>query len=265
MHEPFDDEHDDFRGGRLPSGRAFAEHRQIANRSRGSISTGRWMWEWFKAISTAIVLFLVVRTFVVEAFKIPTGSMERTLLVGDFLLVNKAIYGAELPLSGRRLPAFGLPDRGDVVVFLPPHDPGKNYVKRIVGLPGDTLEMREKVLYVDGEPQVEPFVRHLDSFGDQADERMLWQLGHLVDGKRDWRAYHPTRDNWGPLVVPPGRFFALGDNRDNSEDSRYWGFLEEGSIRGRPIFVYYSFENDPGRPFSWLTGIRWGRLGDPIR
>jgi len=265
MHEPFDGDHHDPHRGRLPSERAFEERRQFADRSRGSISTGRWMWEWFKAISTAIVLFLVVRTFVVEAFKIPTGSMERTLLVGDFLLVNKAIYGAELPLSGRRLPAFSFPDRWDVVVFLPPHEPNKNYVKRIVGLPGDTLEMRDKVLYVDGEPQVEPFARHLDTFGDAADERMLWQLGYLVDGKRDWRAYHPTRDNWGPLVVPAGRFFALGDNRDNSEDSRYWGFLEEGSIRGRPIFVYYSFENDPGRPFSWLTRIRWARLGDPVR
>lgn len=240
------------------------ERRRSGEESRGSISTGRWMWEWVKAISTAVLLFLVIRTFVVEAFKIPTGSMERTLLVGDFLLVNKAVYGAELPVTHARLPAFADPERGDVVVFLAPHDPTKNYVKRLVGLPGDTLEMRDKVLYLNGESQAEPFARHMDSLTDPADPQMLWQLEHGVGERPSGRGGRPTRDNWGPIEVPEGHYFALGDNRDNSEDSRYWGFLSKESIKGRPILVYYSFERDITQPFSWLTGVRWARIGDFI-
>mgnify|MGYP002780401154 CR=1 FL=1 len=250
---------------RIPADRAFAERRRIADESRGSISTGRWMWEWVKAISTAVLLFLIVRTFVVEAFKIPTGSMENTLLVGDFLLVNKAVYGAEIPISHSRLPAFAAPARGDVVVFLPPHDPTKNYVKRIVGLPGDTLQMRDKVLYLNGEPQLEPFVRHIDPFTDPGDPRMAWQEPYLAGLAEDRLGYRPSRDNWGPLVVPPGHFFALGDNRDNSEDSRYWGFLPASSIKGQPILIYYSFQHDPTRVLPWLTDVRWARIGELIR
>jgi signal peptidase I len=237
---------------------------RIADRSRGSMSTGRWMWEGIKAVSTAIVLFLIIRTFLVEAFKIPTGSMENTLLVGDFLLVNKAVYGAEVPVTHTRLPAFADPERGDVVVFLPPHDPTKNYVKRIVGLPGDTLEMRAKGLFLNGQPRVEPYVSYEDTFSDPFDPRMLWQFEHLTTDVEP-AYYRPTRDSWGPLLVPPGKYFALGDNRDNSEDSRYWGFLDAADIRGRPIFVYYSFDRDPLAPFSWLTGVRWSRIGDIIR
>ena len=238
--------------------------RTVPREPRASISAGRWMWEWTKAVSTAILLFLTVRTFLVEAFKIPTGSMEGTLLIGDFLLVNKAVYGAEIPLTDRRLPAFARPGRGDVVVFLPPHDPHKNYVKRIVGIPGDTLEMRDKVLLRNGRPQDEPYARHTDPLGDQADEKMMWQLDFTVDRTLNWRTYHPSRDNWGPIVVPPGKFFALGDNRDRSEDSRYWGFLDGASIKGRPMFVYYSFENDITRPLAWATSVRWGRIGEII-
>jgi signal peptidase I len=229
------------------------------------MSTGRWMWEWTKAISTAILLFLVIRTFAVEAFKIPTGSMEGTLLVGDFLLVNKAVYGAEIPLTHQRLPAFSLPRRGDVIVFLPPHDPHKNYVKRIVGSPGDTLEMRDKVLYRNHVEMTEPYARHTDPLSDPSDPQMDWQLAYLVNRRLTWKTYHPTRDNWGPLVVPAGKFFALGDNRDRSEDSRYWGFLDARAIRGRPMFVYYSFQHDLTEQFDWLTRVRWGRIGDVIR
>jgi signal peptidase I len=233
--------------------------------SRGAISTGRWIWEGIRAVSTAIVLFLLIRTFFVEAFKIPTGSMENTLLVGDFLLVNKAVYGAEVPGLHTRLPGFAEPERMDVVVFFPPHDPTKNYVKRLVGMPGDTLEMRDKVLWVNGEPQDEPYIRHVDRFSEPTDPRMLWQRDYLVGGKRQWRSYDPTRDSWGPIVVPDGKYFALGDNRDNSEDSRYWGFLDGASIRGRPMFVYYSFVRNPLEPFSWLTDVRWQRIGEAVR
>lgn len=249
---------------RILSERAFDERRKTADESRGSISTGRWMWEWFKAISTAVLLFLTIRTFVVEAFKIPTGSMEGTLLVGDFLLVNKAVYGAEVPGTHTRFPAFAEPERGDVVVFLPPHDPAKNYVKRLVGLPGDTLEMHDKVLYVNGEPQPEPYVRHIDPITDPSDPQMMWQLDYLVGDREARRAYRPSRDNWGPIEVPEGKFFTLGDNRDNSEDSRYWGFIGKESIKGRPILVYYSFESDLAAPLDWVTGVRWARLGSMI-
>jgi signal peptidase I len=248
---------------RIPADRFYEERQRTADASRGTISTGRWMWEGVKAISTAILLFLVIRTFVVEAFKIPTGSMENTLLVGDFLLVNKAVYGADIPTTHLRLPAFAEPRREDVVVFLPPHEPDKNYVKRIVGVPGDTLEMRDKVLYVNGREQPEPFARHFDPFSDPWDPRMEWQRDHLLRGKRDWNAYRPTRDTWGPILVPEGKYFALGDNRDNSEDSRYWGFFDGSQIKGRPMFVYYSFV--PFQPFSWLTAVRWTRIGEVIR
>lgn len=229
----------------------------------GAMSTGRWIWESIRVFSTAIVLFLAVRTFLVEAFKIPTGSMEGTLLIGDFLLVNKAVYGAEVP-GGPRLPGFTEPKRLDVVVFFPPHEPTKNYVKRIVGLPHDTLEMRSKVLYVNGKPQYEPYIRHVDRFSEPSDERMQWQRDYLVGPRKGRGRYDPTRDSWGPIAVPEGKYFALGDNRDNSEDSRYWGFVDAAAIRGRPMFVYYSFARDPLRPFSWLTDVRWSRIGEPI-
>lgn len=230
----------------------------------GDVSTGRWLWEWTKSILIAFALFLVIRAFLVEAFKIPTGSMEDTLLVGDFLLVNKAVYGAEIPGTGVHLPAFEEPERGDIVVFTPPHDPGKNYVKRLMGLPGDTLEMRNKSLYVNGEREVGPYVQHVDPQGDATHPGMGWQYPHLLPGV-DRGAYRPTRDNWGPLVVPQGKYFVLGDNRDNSEDSRYWGFVNREAIRGRPLVIYYSFDPKAMDPFPWLQDIRWSRIGGLIR
>ena len=180
----------------------------------------------------AVVLFLVIRTFLVEAFRIPTGSMEKTLLVGDFLLVNKAVYGAQVPGTKLELPAFSSPKRGDIIVFTPPHEPGKNYVKRLVGMPGDTLAMRDKVLYINGVPQVEPYVQHTDPSGQSIHvPDMYWQRNYLAPGV-DPEQYRPTRDNWGPIVVPEGRYFVLGDNRDDSEDSRYWGFIDDAAIKG---------------------------------
>ena len=220
-------------------------------------------WEWVRSLAVAFVLFLLVRTFVVEAFRIPTGSMENTLLVGDFLLVNKAVYGAEIPGTDLHLPAFSEPDEGDVVVFVPPHEPTKNYVKRLVGMPGDTLAMRDKVLYRNGTAVEEPYAQYQDRSGDAVHPAMRWQSNHLL--ANPVRSYHPTRDNWGPLVVPDSQYFVLGDNRDNSEDSRYWGFVPRSAIRGRPWFVYYSFEPVPAEGLPWLRGVRWERIGDAIR
>ena len=224
-------------------------------------SVARGVVDWLRSVAIALVLFLVVRAWVVEAFKIPTGSMEGTLLVGDFLLVNKAIYGATLP-GGVRIPGYTEPAWGDVVVFHPPHEPEKNYVKRIVGMPRDTLEMRDKRLYRNGEAVEEPYVRYIDRRGDAVHPDMRWQSNHLIASTR--RRYEPTRDNWGPIVVPSGRYFVLGDNRDNSEDSRYWGFVAREQIRGKPWRVYYSFEPVPDSPLAWLQSIRWTRLGAPI-
>jgi signal peptidase I len=223
---------------------------------------GRWTWEWVKSLGIALLLFLVIRTFVIEAFRIPTGSMETTLLVGDFLLVNKAVYGAQVPGTAVRLPAFGEPDRGDVVVFTPPHEPDKNYVKRLVGLPGDTLSMRDKVLFVNGLPVAEPYARHGDPMDVHA-PGMRWQLDHLLEPTHRLQ-YRPSRDNWGPVTVPNGHVFVLGDNRDDSEDSRYWGFVEQTAIKGKPLFVYYSFNPRTLRNAPWLTEIRWDRIGGAI-
>jgi len=223
---------------------------------------GRWLWEWAKSLVIAFTLFLVIRTFVVEAFRIPTGSMENTLLVGDFLLVNKAVYGAQVPGTALRLPAIDTPRHGDVIVFLPPHEPDKNYVKRLVGLPGDTLQMRDKVLYVNGDPVPEPYVRHGDP-NDVFAPRMMWQLEYLAP-PADPRTYRPTRDNWGPIVVPQTAYFVLGDNRDDSEDSRYWGFVHDEQIKGKPLLVYFSFNPHSFHALPWLTDIRWNRIGGTI-
>ncbi len=225
---------------------------------------GRWVWETLRSLALAVVLVLLLRAFVVEAFKIPTGSMEGTLLVGDFLIVNKAVYGAEIPGTGLQLLPPWEPERGDVVVFHPPHEPLKHYVKRIVGVPGDTLEMRRKELVVNGTSKAEPYVHHLDRTGDAVHPDMSWQRRYLV-GARERSRYRPSRDTWGPLVVPDDRYFVLGDSRDNSEDSRYWGFVDREAVRGRPLFVYYSFDPQNGTPFPWVREIRWDRIGGWIR
>lgn len=221
----------------------------------------RWAWEWVKSIAIALVIWLVLRTFLVEAFRIPSSSMERTLLVGDFLFVNKALYGAEVPLVHTHLPAVREPRRGDIVVFDSRTEEGVKVVKRVIGVAGDTLEMRRAVLYRDGVRQVEPYVEHVDPGSDSAyPEMRLWQTQYLLPGV-DRRTYQPTRDTWGPLVVPAGQYFVMGDNRDNSYDSRYWGFVDRGVIRGRPLFIYYSFDHDSWRVLPFLTAIRWGRIG----
>lgn len=252
--------------GGVPEGEhgrsAVADMLRADHRSRGA-EIGESLGDWAKSITIAFLLFLVIRASVVEAFKIPTSSMEGTLLVGDFLLVNKAVYGARVPGTAIALPAFDEPERGDVIVFHPPHEPDKNYVKRVVGVATDTLEMRDKKLFLNGSPVYEPYAQYVDGRGDAVHPDMEWQSHHLIAARP--REYHPTRDNWGPIVVPQGRFFVLGDNRDNSEDSRYWGFVSRDEIRGRPWFVYYSYQPSAGKAASWLSSVRWTRLGTVIR
>jgi signal peptidase I len=232
------------------------------NRTRSKLG---FLWEWTKIFQVSVVLFLLVRTFFVEAFKIPSGSMEGTLLVGDFLLVNKLVYGAEVPFTHTRLPRLREPQRGDVIVFEWPEDPTKNFVKRLVGLPGDTLEMRDGMLVRNGAPVVERYVEHTEPDMDPAPEDFRWQKDHLVRTAAAAAGYHPSRNNWGPLVVPGKSYFVLGDNRDNSLDSRYWGFVPDSLVKGRPFVIYYSYTPDTVNSFAWLTRIRWTRLGERIR
>lgn len=224
---------------------------------------GRTLWEGARSLVLVLVVLFMVRTFLVEAFRIPTSSMESTLLVGDFLLVNKAVYGAEIPGIGLHLPAFHAPERGEVLVFHPPHDPSKHYVKRLLGMPGDTLEMRSKVLWINGTPVEEPYAVHMDTQGDALHPGMRWQSEHLASRARG--NYRPSRDRWGPLVVPLDHYFVLGDNRDNSEDSRYWGFVARDAIRGKPWRVYYSLNQEPrSEAGGILQEVRWHRIWDRV-
>jgi len=218
--------------------------------------------DWLKSLLVALGIFLVVRTFVVEAFTIPTSSMEGTLLVGDFLLVNKAVFGGHVPGTELTFGGFREPERGDVVVFHPPHEPERHYVKRLVGLPDDTLEMRNKDLFLNGLPVPEPYARHVDDRRPRFHPDMKWQSNHLIAAPP--MEYRPTRDNWGPIVVPPQHYFMLGDNRDNSEDSRSWGFVPRDQIQGRPWLVYYSQAPFGAARLPWYKRVRWGRLGTVV-
>lgn len=223
-----------------------------------------FLGHWLRIMILSIALFVIIRSFGVEAFKIASGSMEHTLFEGDFLLINKLVYGADIPGSGRKLPAIHSPRHGDVVVFTYPMDPHLNYVKRIVGLPGDTIEMRRSSLVVNGRPVRENYAQGSPGSGDQADADFTWQTAFLVPGIPA-SGYHPSRNNWGPLVVPPGNYFVLGDNRDNSSDSRYWGFVPDSLVRGQPLMVYYSYAPDTADRLDWLTRVRWKRFGEFIR
>lgn len=235
---------------------------QLANRRRRG-SKLAFFAHWAKIIIVSLALFVVIRAFGVEAFKIASGSMEHTLFEGDFLLINKLVYGAGIPGSGRKLPALHAPRNGDVVVFTYPVDPRLNYVKRIVGTPGDTVEMQNAILVRNGKKVNENYVQRTPEEADQTDDDFRWQKAYLV-GRAAISNYNPSRNNWGPLVVPPHDYFVLGDNRDNSSDSRYWGFVADSLVRGQPIVVYYSYAPDTGDRLDWLTHLRWRRFGEIV-
>jgi signal peptidase I len=185
--------------------------------------------EYLESIVVAIILALFIRTFAMQAFKIPTGSMEPNLLIGDHLLVNKLVYSPSFgPLEDALLGKRPLA-RGDVVVFKFPEDPTRDFIKRVIGLPGETIEIRNKQVFVDGRPLEEPYAHFIDAPLRPDDPEYL----HSSDA---------IRDSWGPQRVPTGELLVLGDNRDNSRDSRYWGFLPVDQVKGRALVVYWSYE-----------------------
>ena len=231
----------------------------MTSSNKPSRTLGQSTWEWIKSIGVALVIWLVVRSLLVEAFRIPSGSMENTLLIGDFLFVNKTLYGAEIPLTDRHLPPVREPRRLDIVVFRSVEDPTVNVVKRVVGMPGDTLGMKDNILQRNGQPVEEPYVIRTDPNSDPELPQMRdWQVKYLVG--KDPATYRPTLKNWGPVVVPRDSLMVMGDNRDNSYDSRYWGFLGRDRLRGRPLLIYYSYDKDGMLPLPFITSIRWGRI-----
>lgn len=193
--------------------------------------------EYLEAFLIAVIFAVFARTYVVQAFKIPSGSMEQNLLIGDHILVNKFIYGPESTALGKLLLPVRTVRRGDVVVFKFPEDPAKDFIKRCVGLPGDRVELRAKKLIVNGEPVDDaPYTYHVDP--------------RVYSASR----YNPTdkrlRDNFGPYLVPDDSYFCLGDNRDNSNDSRFWGPVPAANLKGRAAVIYWSFDS-AGEPGQW--------------
>jgi len=190
--------------------------------------------EYTESILWALILALIIRTCVVQAFKIPSGSMEDTLAIGDHLLVNKFIYGLKLPFSDKHILKFRDPRQGDVIVFEYPADRSKDFIKRVIGVPGDEVEVRNKRVYVNG---------------------VLYQNPHEVHKEVTVfpKEMNP-RDNSGPVRVPAHSYFMMGDNRDNSYDSRYWGFIKESDIKGKAFIKYWSWDQN-----SWR--VRWGSIG----
>ncbi|MEW6162069.1 MAG: signal peptidase I [Nitrospirota bacterium] len=195
----------------------------------------RLIREYAEAILTALLLALVIRAYVIQAFKIPSGSMIPTLLIGDHILVNKFIYGTKIPFSDRRFLVFKEPERGDIIVFRYPENPKKDFIKRVIATEGDILESRDKTVSVNRKAVIEPYAHHSDSY-------------IIPKGSN-------PRDNFGPITVPKNKVFVMGDNRDQSHDSRYWGFVDIKDIKGEALIIYWSWDSKK----NWLRFNRVGR------
>jgi len=198
--------------------------------------------EYTEAIIIALVLALFIRTFIIQAFKIPSGSMLPTLLIGDHLLVNKFIYGVKVPFSGKVVIPIKDPQPNDVVVFKFPRDPKLDYIKRVIGVGGDIIEGRDKTIFVNDKPFDDKYGFHVDNT--------------VVKG---------IRDNFGPVTIPAGKVFVMGDNRDNSYDSRFWGFVDHKAVLGKALILYWSWDvNQPLFSLERFKSVRWTRMGDVI-
>ncbi len=189
--------------------------------------------EYAEALIVALILAFFIRSFVVQAFKIPSGSMLQTLQIGDHLLVTKFAYGVKIPFTNTMVLEREGPKHGDIIVFEFPEDPSKDFIKRVIGVPGDVIEIREKKLFLNGVEQQESYIQHVDSSSSV-----------------------PRRDNFGPVMVPENKYFVMGDNRDESYDSRFWGFVERDTIEGKALILYWSWAS--------LTDIRWERIGQMV-
>lgn len=222
--------------------------------------------EYAEALVIAFILAVLIKFFLFQAFSIPSGSMEKTLLIGDYLLVNKLSYGIRNPLNNKVVIPTGTPQRGDVVVFIFPQDPSKDYIKRVIGLPGDKIRIVNKKVLINGKPYETPQTHYEDP--------MIIPLPKSP--------IESARDNFGPVVVPPDSYFCMGDNRDRSYDSRFWGFVPMDNLRGKAMVIYFSWAGNPHDSFlrafaggleglishlSWNSEdfrIRWDRLGRVI-
>jgi signal peptidase I len=189
--------------------------------------------EYAEALIVALILAFFIRSFVVQAFKIPSGSMLQTLQIGDHLLVTKFAYGVKVPFTNIMVIEREGPRHGDVIVFDFPEDPSKDFIKRVIGLPGDVIEIRDKQVFRNGVQLTEAYVQHVDASNSV-----------------------PRRDNFGPVMVPENKYFVMGDNRDESYDSRFWGFVERNTIAGKALILYWSWAS--------LTDIRWERIGQMV-
>jgi signal peptidase I len=194
--------------------------------------------EYIEAIIIAIIIAFFIRTFIIQAFKIPSGSMKPTLQIGDHILVNKFIYGIKVPYFRNNLISLGQPVREDIVVFIYPEDRSKDFVKRVIGIGGDTIEIRNKQIYLNGLPYKNIHGVYVDNFVIPA-------------------AIQP-RDNYGPVTVPYGTIFVMGDNRDQSYDSRFWGFVDLKDVMGKAFIIYWSWDREQHT-------VRWGRIGQLLR
>jgi signal peptidase I len=200
------------------------------------------MRENIESLAWAVVLMLIVRVFAIQAFRIPSESMLQTLQVGDFLFISKYEYGPKIPFTHVRLPGLRKPQTGDIIVFQFPMDPSVDFIKRCIATGGQTVEIRHKQVFVDGKPLDEPYAQHIDP--------------------TELPAGTSPRDNLAPFTVPPGQLFMMGDNRENSEDGRFWGFVPMDYVKGRALFLYFSTAAQ-----NWWTmpfHIRWNRLFRPI-
>lgn len=193
--------------------------------------------EYAEAIIIAVLLALFIRGFIIQAFKIPSGSMEPTLLVGDHILVNKFIYGIKIPFVAKKVLPITEPKRGDIIVFIYPMDESKDFIKRVIGVGGDTIQVVDKTVYVNGEPIREPYAYYEDGTGAP-----------------------PIRENFGPITVPKESVFVMGDNRDKSYDSRFWSipFVNKNKIKGKAMIIYWSWNRED-------FNIRWSRIGRLVR
>ncbi|RJQ41367.1 MAG: signal peptidase I [Nitrospiraceae bacterium] len=195
------------------------------------------IWEYAKAIITALILAMVIRAYIIQAFKIPSGSMKPTLLVGDHILVNKFLYGTKIPFKDKRVLMFKKPAREDIIVFKYPGDPSKDFIKRVVAVEGDVIEVKNKIVHVNGNKVNELYAQHTDS------------------------SMMPTgiapRDNFGPVIVPKDKYFVMGDNRDESNDSRFWGYVDIKDVKGKALILYWSWDSEK----NW---VRFGRIGNLI-